>query len=537
MKRFRTAVLILVFLLATGGALLAQVAPPESIPNWSVPATWSPSRAAGGIQTMVDVSDGIPFVAISPCRIADTRAGQGFSGQAGPPGLTSFNNRNFQITGTPATLPAPPNGCPANAVPAGADAVSVQLTIVFPTSAGNLVAWQQGATQPVVSVINWDAGAVALGSGTIIPLRGTGQLTVRLNTAAAAQGVQLVIDVNGYFGNVLNSGTNFQLTYARSSELMFVENTSTTCDTTDSLSACGLEVESNGLGSGIFALGGGSGITYGVVAYTASTAVNSAGVRAEGADVTCGDPGVRTAILGAGGDAGQEEVPVVGIGDYEGVRGINTLACSSTIGSFGSLGWTDDIAVFGSGGTITTGAPVIVDPHPGDASKMIASAALTGLESGTYFRGKGKFQNGVAVIEPPESFRLITAAEGLSIQVTPIGQMASVAVSSIGLDRIVVRGSRNVEFFYTVNGVRATFPGFEPIQENKAFAPQSKDWTLPASLSTEQRRRLIENGAYLENGKVNPETAKALGWDKKFQEPASTDGASQDKRGSRRASN
>jgi hypothetical protein len=121
--------------------------------------------------------------------------------------------------------------------------------------------------------------------------------------------------------------------------------------------------------------------------------------------------------------------------------------------------------------------------------------------------------------------------------------MASVAVASIGLDRIVVRGSRNVEFFYTVNGVRATFSEFQPIQENRFFVPHAKDWTLPTSLSAEQRRRLIQNGAFLENGKVNPETAKALGWDesglgkKTFSESAPTDEARQDKRASRRASN
>jgi hypothetical protein len=42
---------------------------------------------------------------------------------------------------------------------------------------------------------------------------------------------------------------------------------------------------------------------------------------------------------------------------------------------------------------------------------------------------------------------MTTSPEGLSIQVTPIGRMATVAVQSIGLERIVVMSSRDVEFF------------------------------------------------------------------------------------------
>ena len=37
-------------------------------------------------------------------------------------------------------------------------------------------------------------------------------------------------------------------------------------------------------------------------------------------------------------------------------------------------------------------------------------------------------ENGIAVIEVPDDFRIVTDPEGLSIQVTPIGQMATVAV-------------------------------------------------------------------------------------------------------------
>jgi hypothetical protein len=57
----------------------------------------------------------------------------------------------------------------------------------------------------------------------------------------------------------------------------------------------------------------------------------------------------------------------------------------------------------------------------------------------------------------------VTDAEGLTVQVTPIGEMASVAVVSMSLDGIVVKSTRDVEFFYMVNGIRRSQKEFQPI--------------------------------------------------------------------------
>jgi len=518
MKRFRTAVLIVLFL-ATGGTLLAQVAPADNIPNWSVPSTWSPSRASGGIQTMTDVTDAIPFVAIAPCRIADTRAGQGFSGQAGPPGLTSFTNRSFQISGSPATLPAPPAGCPANAIPAGADAVSVQFTIVFPSSGGNLVAWQQGATQPVVSVINWDAGAVALGSGTIIPLNASnGQITVRLNTAAAGQGVQLVIDVNGYFSDELPTQQFFDIhgNYQNGTLAHFLNQAATTV--TQGLWAETLSTTSGS--SGLLGQAqGGSGYTFGVKGTTNSQSADSAGVKGVngsgdplGDTVDCTDcytAGVRGAGFSGYGVLGMTEDTSVAAG----VGGV-FLGTDEIQLAIGYLGYSSTTGVRGEANITKSGTVSFTEPHPRDPNKMIQYASLEGPEAGTYFRGKGRFQNGIATIAVPEDFRIVSAPEGLSIQVTPIGQMATVAVMQIDLDRIVIRGSRNVEFFYTVNGIRIAQRDYTPIVDmKKEFVPAKPDQKMPAYYGEEFRRRLIANGTYREDGTVNMETAKRLGWD------------------------
>jgi hypothetical protein len=182
------------------------------------------------------------------------------------------------------------------------------------------------------------------------------------------------------------------------------------------------------------------------------------------------------------------------------------------------LGYTPTVGLNVTGTTQATGMKNFVEPHPTDPSKMIRYTSLEGNEAATYFRGRGKFERGIAVIEVPDDFRIVTAAEGLSIQVTPIGEMASVAVQSIGLERIVVRGSRNVEFFYTVNGIRLAFKDVGPIAENeKVFVPRSPDEPMPEYLSQVLRDRLMSNGTYRRDGTVNMETARRLGWDKEWE--------------------
>jgi len=151
MRMVRVLSAVFVSVIAASGAGRAESPGPSSIPNWPTPPTWTPLAASGGIQTMTDVTPAIPFVAITPCRIADTRAGQGFSGQAGPPALDT-GTRTFQITGSVSGVPAQ---C---GIPAGADAVSFQFTIVTPNSGGNLIAWPAGGPVPSVSVLNGARG-------------------------------------------------------------------------------------------------------------------------------------------------------------------------------------------------------------------------------------------------------------------------------------------------------------------------------------------------------------------------------------------
>jgi hypothetical protein len=103
--------------------------------------------------------------------------------------------------------------------------------------------------------------------------------------------------------------------------------------------------------------------------------------------------------------------------------------------------------------------------------------------------------------------------------VTPIGEFASVAVVSIDTDRIVLKSTRDVPFFYTVNGVRKSFKDVRPIVDSQTFfMPDSPRATMPLAYSDEQRRALIDNGTYNADGTPNMYTAERVGWARVWQE-------------------
>ena len=216
----------------------------------------------------------------------------------------------------------------------------------------------------------------------------------------------------------------------------------------------------------------------------------------------------------AGGVLGTGVTGVVGYGSGVGLWGISTTA--SGIGVDGSASAnTGEGGVFNGGITVTNGSKSFVEPHPTDPTKEIRYVCLEGPESGTYFRGTGHILNGFATIEVPEDFRMVSRPEGLTVQLTPVGEMAVLAAVSRSLDKIVVQGSRDVEFDYMVNGVRATVPRLQPIEENRFFVPRdAHDISLTRPLDPEVRARLVRSGILNADGSINLDTAHRLGWDK-----------------------
>ncbi len=173
------------------GFMLAQTKTAE-VGNWPAPATWTagPGAAktpkAGNGATFVRA---VPFVALSPCRLADTR-GNGFDGEFGPPSMSPGNARNFTAAGQ----------C---GVPEDAAAVSFNFTVVRTNGMGYLTLYPAGVPRPGTSSLNYTFGQVVANS-VVVGLGVGGAITAEVS----GLGTDLIIDVNGYFGGSLVSSVN-----------------------------------------------------------------------------------------------------------------------------------------------------------------------------------------------------------------------------------------------------------------------------------------------------------------------------------------
>jgi hypothetical protein len=207
---------------------------------------------------------------------------------------------------------------------------------------------------------------------------------------------------------------------------------------------------------------------------------------------------------------------LVGVPNIQGELGTHRESTNFGVYSFGNVKFI---------GTMTaTGTKSFVEPHPSDPTKEIRFVCLEGPESGTYFRGHGRFAGGIAAIDVPESFRSVTDADGLTVVATAVGAPAVIWVARLGLDRIVLQASSDVEFHYVVNGVRKAYRDFEALRDNESFIPEGPEDRRFALYAPEIQKRLVATGIYNADGSVNLDTAKRLGWDRNWTAPAATAG-------------
>ena len=175
-------------LLLAAGAEPAALAQRAGVANWTAPTFWTPETRNAAVATadsvpqVVDQPTPLPLVAITPCRLVDTRASQGFPGLFGPPSLSgSEMTRN---------IPVPLSSCD---IPANAKAYSLNVTVVPPGPFGYLTVWPTGATMPVVSTLNALTGAITA-NAAIVAAGVNGSISV-----FATHPTDLIIDINGYF--------------------------------------------------------------------------------------------------------------------------------------------------------------------------------------------------------------------------------------------------------------------------------------------------------------------------------------------------
>jgi hypothetical protein len=183
--------------------------------QWMAPPFWKPDapashtdRRGGGRETNSPSSlptDPMPYVAMTPCRLVDTRATSGFAASWGAPSLPAgvdpdpsslTNDRLF-----PATSATPGNPCP---IPAGARAIAANVTAWQFAANGKILLYPgDESTRPTTATVNYRLFTTPSPAATlaqvyaIIPLDATGKFLAFSNRL-----VDLIVDVNGYYAPV-----------------------------------------------------------------------------------------------------------------------------------------------------------------------------------------------------------------------------------------------------------------------------------------------------------------------------------------------
>jgi hypothetical protein len=161
------------------------------VTNWAAPLYWRATvskeasahrngrreEAIGAAITTL----GVPavFVAITPCRLVDTRAG---SLPFGGPALNAGEIR---------VIPVPSGTC---SIPVNAVAYSLNIAVVpVGVTMRFLTAWNDGAPQPISSTVNDRAGLITSNSA-VVPAGNAGAIDIYVTDAT-----DIVVDINGYY--------------------------------------------------------------------------------------------------------------------------------------------------------------------------------------------------------------------------------------------------------------------------------------------------------------------------------------------------
>ncbi len=182
----RAAVLVVV-------ALLAPLALGDEIKNWAAAPYWMPPEAPAsqpanrealaGRQPLVGGPNALPFISLFPCRLVDTRAPV-FPAPLGGGFLPPATVRSYTLAGV------------CN-VPANAQAISLNATVVNPTGPGFLTLYPEGGAFPPVSTLNF-LGHDVIVNAAVVPLSATGGISVVLGVS----GGDVILDTNGYYATV-----------------------------------------------------------------------------------------------------------------------------------------------------------------------------------------------------------------------------------------------------------------------------------------------------------------------------------------------
>lgn len=367
---------------------------------------------------------------------------------------------------------------------------------------------------PATMSINFEGGDV-----TVVGSGASGNLGVGTTSPAArlhvANGTDASLSSGGYLLVGDSSGLNLLLD---DNELMARDDGGTG---TLFLNADGGDVVISSFGSGRLGVGtstpsatlhvAGSGRVEGTLTATGNGVIEQ---RAAVGETIFGN--VRQYVHGNGDDS------YVILGDSDDVTGLGTgvwgeTSFSDDSSAFGAGVWgeaksSEYDAVYANGDLSTSGFKLFVQPHPTDPSREVRFASLEGNESGTYFRGKTTLTGGVARIDVPEDFRLVTEEGSLTVQLTARGP-AQVWFEHYDLNEVRIAGTADVEVHYVVNGIRRGFAEFETIRTNDHFRPRWSGEPYGNQFPDALRAILVQNGILNPDFTPNESTAAQNGWE------------------------
>jgi hypothetical protein len=509
MRSSRLLVLGALAIVLFSGAVLAQ--PGSQVSNWTVPP-YHRSSADGSLSPMSDISDAAAFVAVTPCRIIDTRFASGTG--HGSPALAAGATRAFDM-----------NAGPCTGIPENVAALSLSIAAILPPSNGFLTAWPTGTAQPLFSQLNYIQGQV-VANAAIVPVNTSDQLNFFVNTGPT----DIYADVNGYFmdgSGTLNDSVTLRVnSNAPGEAAIYGNNTNNTSPTSGTVGVRGVVNSNLNNPSGVLGLSVGStGINSGVFGQAQSGSNGAAGVVGYGGSGTF--PG-NIYDFNAFAPAG---VKALG----RNANGINAFASGNHHAGFFvtvDLDGTPRAEVFlaaGEGAPLSRaisaqqGDVVIVDdlsvegtksfvqPHPTDASKQIRYISVEAPKAEIFFRGTAQVERGVTRIAIPDDFRLVAKAGTYSAMVTPVGAMATVAVMAESADGVVVQASRNVKVNYVVYALREGYENHEAIEPNTLFQPMFEG-PYTWHENDHAMKLMKQNGTIRPDGTANMEAARQFGW-------------------------
>jgi hypothetical protein len=147
---------------------------------------WIVYKASGGsAHVLLDITgyfrettSGKTFFDLAPVRILDSRVNKGLSGVFQP-----NVPRRLDVAGT-------------NGIPANAEAITGNLTVVGQTRAGYLSITPNSTANPTTSMLNFPLGDVRA-NGVTVPLNGSGNLWIVYKASGGS--THVILDVTGYF--------------------------------------------------------------------------------------------------------------------------------------------------------------------------------------------------------------------------------------------------------------------------------------------------------------------------------------------------